>query len=150
VGREPCGGMQEEALSRRCRRVKMDPIGSGRGGEAGRRGRGALPLRARIDDVHLCHNHRIRDRSAFVAVAVIRCLLLAVPLLVALVFLRQQNMDVPIWHYVSGRPGGCSLQESIEGAGLSRLQIANVEAVRRAMRVVRTDDGYTLWATPYG
>jgi FkbM family methyltransferase len=53
-------------------------------------------------------------------------------------------------HYFGGRAGNCSVIEAFQGENLSRLQAANVEAIRAGSHIVRKDGHYTQWSTPDG
>src|SRR2546427_11196559 len=53
-------------------------------------------------------------------------------------------------HYFHGRAGNCSLTEAFQAENLSRLQLANVEEIRAASRILRKDEHYSLWSTPDG
>ena len=63
---------------------------------------------------------------------------------------RSNHAWLVLSHYFGGRAGNCTLAESFEGEALSRLQFGNIDAVRASSRVIRKDDRYSLWSTPYG
>jgi FkbM family methyltransferase len=63
---------------------------------------------------------------------------------------RTNHVLLVLSHYFGGRAGNCTLAESFQGEALSRLQVQNVDAVRASSRVIRKDDRYSLWSTPYG
>jgi FkbM family methyltransferase len=63
---------------------------------------------------------------------------------------RSHHTFLVLSHYFGGRTGNCTLAESFEGEALSRLQSQNVDAIRASSRVIRKDDRYSLWSTPYG
>ena len=63
---------------------------------------------------------------------------------------RSHHTFLVMSHYFGGRAGNCTLAESFEGEALSRLQFGNIDAVRASSRVIRKDDRYSLWSTPYG
>jgi len=53
-------------------------------------------------------------------------------------------------HYFKGKAGNCTLGESFQGEALSRLQLANVNEIRNASRIIQKDERYSLWSTPGG
>ena len=63
---------------------------------------------------------------------------------------RSNHVLLVLSHYFGGRAGNCTLAESFEGEALSRLQSQNIDAMRASSRVLRKDDQYSLWSTPYG
>jgi FkbM family methyltransferase len=79
------------------------------------------------------------------------CLAVALPL-AALVtgVARSHHAWLVLSHYFGGRTGNCTLAESFESEALSRLQVANLNAIRSASRVVRRDGRFYLWNTPEG
>jgi FkbM family methyltransferase len=63
---------------------------------------------------------------------------------------RSNHVLLVLSHYFGGRAGNCTLVESFEGEALSRLQFWNINAVRTSSRVIRKEERYSLWSTPYG
>ena len=63
---------------------------------------------------------------------------------------RLHHTMLVMSHYFGGRAGNCTLAESIQGEALSRLQAANVDAMRAASRVIQKDERFSLWETPAG
>jgi FkbM family methyltransferase len=63
---------------------------------------------------------------------------------------RVHHASLVLSHYAAGRAGNCTLAESFQGEGLSRLQAANVDEIRASSRVVRQDGPYALLDTPLG
>lgn len=75
---------------------------------------------------------------------------LALPATALVSSVRGHHVLLVFSHYFGGRTGNCTLAESFEGEDLSRLQSQNVDEVRRASRVTRTDGRFSLWSTPLG
>ncbi|HEV3196817.1 MAG TPA: FkbM family methyltransferase [Bryobacteraceae bacterium] len=63
---------------------------------------------------------------------------------------QAHHTGLVLSHYFGGRAGNCTLAESFEAERLSRLQFQNVEEIKKASRVVRKDELYSLWSTPAG
>jgi FkbM family methyltransferase len=78
------------------------------------------------------------------------CVIIAFPALSLTGIARAHHAFLVLSHYLNGRVGNCNLSESFEGEALSRLQLANVDAIRAASKVVRRDEQYSLWETPAG
>jgi len=79
------------------------------------------------------------------------CVAVSLPLAVlATGVARSHHVLLVLSHYFGGRAGNCTLAESFQGEALSRLQVQNIDAVRASSRVIRKDDRYSLWSTPYG
>ncbi len=77
-------------------------------------------------------------------------LIVALPFAGLLNVARSHHAWLVMSHYLSGRAGNCTLTESFDGEALSRLQLENVTAIRDASRVIRKDERYSLWSTPFG
>ena len=75
---------------------------------------------------------------------------IALPCAALLYVVRAHHTPLVLSHYLHGRAGNCTVSESFEGEALSRLQAANAEELRASIKVVRQDDRYSLWSTPYG
>lgn len=79
------------------------------------------------------------------------CLAVSLPLALWVTSVARSNHAfLVLSHYFDGRAGNCTLAESFEGEALSRLQTGNIDAIRTASRVIRKDERYSLWSTPYG
>jgi FkbM family methyltransferase len=79
------------------------------------------------------------------------CVAVSLPLaILATSVARTNHVLLVLSHYFGGRAGNCTLAESFEGVALSRLQVQNIDAVHASSRVLRNDDRYSLWSTPYG
>ena len=79
------------------------------------------------------------------------CVAVSLPLaILATSVARTNHVLLVLSHYFGGRAGNCTLAESFQGEALSRLQVQNIDAVRASSRVIRKDDRYSLWSTPYG
>lgn len=78
------------------------------------------------------------------------CVTLAFPVMALLGIAESHHAFLVLSHYLNGRTGNCTLSKSFEGEALSRLQLANVEALRASSHVIRKDDQYSLWDTPAG
>ena len=63
---------------------------------------------------------------------------------------RSHHVYLVLSHYLGGRAGNCSLEESFQGEALSRLQYTTVGEVRAASRIIREDGRYAWWSTPEG
>jgi FkbM family methyltransferase len=63
---------------------------------------------------------------------------------------RLHHASLVLSHYLHGRTGRCTLAESFGGEALSRLQLEYVTTMRSSSRVIRTDQRYSLWSTPFG
>jgi FkbM family methyltransferase len=74
----------------------------------------------------------------------------ALPVAALLNVARSHHVLLVLSHYFGGRAGNCTLAESFEGEALSRLQSENVNAIRASSKVIRKDDRFSLWRTPYG
>ena len=77
-------------------------------------------------------------------------ILAALPIAALLSAARVHHARLVFGHYLQGRAGNCTLAESFESEGLSRLQKANFDELQAASRVIRTDGSYSLWSTPAG
>jgi FkbM family methyltransferase len=81
----------------------------------------------------------------------IYCVAVSLPLaLLATSVVRTNHVLLVLSHYFGGRAGNCTLADSFEGEALSRLQVQNTDAVRASSRVIRKDDRYAVWSSPYG
>ena len=76
------------------------------------------------------------------------CVLVALPL--TAIFSISHHATLVLGHYFKGRSGNCSLAESFENEALSRLQLENVNSIRAASKVIRSDERFSLWSTPAG
>ncbi len=77
--------------------------------------------------------------------------LLAIPAMaLGLHAARAHHAPLVLAHYWKGRAANCTLREAFEGETASRLQAASVETLRQSSRVIKQDERYSLWATPYG
>ncbi len=88
-----------------------------------------------------------KQRSLKVAVGIF---VIALPAAALLNVALTHHAFLVLSHYLGGRAGNCSVAESFEGDSLSTLQSANAVALRRASRVVRRDDSFSLYSTPLG
>jgi hypothetical protein len=75
---------------------------------------------------------------------------LALPVAAFLHVAQKHRACLVLSHYINGRVGKCTLSESFEGEALSRMQVANFDAIRSFSRVIRRDGPYSLWNTPDG
>lgn len=75
---------------------------------------------------------------------------LALPATMLMSAARTHHVLLVFSHYFGGRTGNCNLAESFEGEALSRLEANNVNEIRLASRVTRTDNRFSLWSTPLG
>jgi FkbM family methyltransferase len=78
------------------------------------------------------------------------CVVVALPLTAAYSIYQVHHASLVLSHYFKGRAGNCSLAESFESEALSRLQLENVNFIRAASKVIRSDERFSLWSTPAG
>lgn len=93
-------------------------------------------------DLHTSHRRLI---------AVIRILIITIPVVVLLGLAASWGVFLAIAHHLHGRAGICTLGQSLEGVRLSALQSSESKNIRNKSSLVTTDSqGFKQWATPMG
>jgi FkbM family methyltransferase len=78
------------------------------------------------------------------------CVVAVLPLSALFRIAQSHHVSIVMSHYLHGKAGNCTLRESFEAEALSRLQGVDVETMRSSCRVLRREDRFALWTTPYG
>ena len=77
-------------------------------------------------------------------------MLVSLPAAALLNLAQSHHTLLVLSHYFKGRAGNCTLAESFQAEALSRLQVENVNELRAASRIIRSDERFSLWSTPAG